>query len=552
MIKKLTLLVNFVMFVLGGMLAQSNAPKSYFDKSGKTSTENMAYYYRQETDTAGYYRSYYVSNDRLYFKGKLKLADADDDNKSLFSGECFWYHKNGNLKQFRAFNEKNLEVGTSKYYYESGKLWKEIEYENGKIKDNTYSEYNEDGTKSRIFDEEFLNNYNDWDIYLSDKSIASINDGIFELVSLSPEGSARYINHPVESEDYTIEAQISVADLKDKDKIGIIYGFKDWQNYHYFVMSKKAIYIGTFYEGFKSIEVEGMFCKSIDPKKFNNIKILSNGEHDYFSINGEVQYKDKFNKLYGNNFGFIVSGKSKAKIEKLSIKEINASGVNSSKNTEKPVETDKDVKVTGSGIIFSSNGLILTNHHVISTFNKFTVDVNGPNGKVSYNAELVKEDRENDIAILKIKDENFTPLNSINYSFKESGSQEVGSSVFTIGYPYALSGMGKEAKFSDGKVSAKTGYNGSINSFQTTIPVQPGNSGGPVFNETGQFVGLINAKFADADNASYVIKLNYIKNLIELLNDPITLPNNGASLSDSSLEEKIKELTKYVVLVKVK
>lgn len=54
MIKKLTLLVNFVMFVLGGMLAQSNAPKSYFDKSGKTSTENMAYYYRQETDTAGY------------------------------------------------------------------------------------------------------------------------------------------------------------------------------------------------------------------------------------------------------------------------------------------------------------------------------------------------------------------------------------------------------------------------------------------------------------------------------------------------------------------
>ncbi|MBK6522650.1 MAG: trypsin-like peptidase domain-containing protein [Sphingobacteriaceae bacterium] len=81
--------------------------------------------------------------------------------------------------------------------------------------------------------------------------------------------------------------------------------------------------------------------------------------------------------------------------------------------------------------------------------------------------------------------------------------------------------MGKEAKFTDGKVSSKTGFNGAINSFQSTIPVQPGNSGGPVFNDKGQMVGVINATYREADNVSYAIKLNYINNLIDLLADTV-------------------------------
>ncbi len=126
----------------------------------------------------------------------------------------------------------------------------------------------------------------------------------------------------------------------------------------------------------------------------------------------------------------------------------------------------------------------------------------------------------------------------------------VGASVFTIGYPFALGGMGKDAKFTDGKVSAKTGYEGAINSFQTSIPVQPGNSGGPVFNEKGQLIGLINAKFSGGDNVSYAIKLNYIKNIIELLPESIVLP--ATSIENLGLEEKIKAISSHVVLIKIK
>ena len=111
--------------------------------------------------------------------------------------------------------------------------------------------------------------------------------------------------------------------------------------------------------------------------------------------------------------------------------------------------------------------------------------------------------------------------------------------------------MGKEAKFTDGRVSSKTGYNGNINAFQTTIPVQPGNSGGPVFNSDGQLIGVINATFKEADNVSYAIKLNYIKNLIELMNEKVEPPSNN-TIQNLSLEEKLKVLTNYVVLIKVK
>lgn len=540
---------------MGIIKGQSDRPKTFFDKTGKISNESLSYYYRQQSDTEQYYHCYYTSNGKLYFKGKLKFADTEDENKNVYAGTCQWYYKNGNLKQTRNFSDKGVEIGTSSYYYESGKIWKELDFENGKLKDNTFTEYNEDGTKSKIFEEEFINNYNEWDLYTSDKSNAVINaNGELELSSATKEGSSRYINHPVESSEFSIEAIINNSENNENAKVGLIYGFKDWQNYHFFVISKHNMYLGSFYEGVKSTNIDAMYVSALQPKQNNALKILSTGDKIYFSVNGEIQYKDDAIKLYGNNFGFIISGKSKMKVDKFSIKEMNFSstggGGNSSGNNQ-PAPSDKDVKATGSGLLFSTSGYILTNHHVIDNSNKFMVELNGPTGKLNYKAELVLQDKENDLAILKIKDEAFTGVADIKYSFKENGSIDVGGSVFTIGYPHALSGMGKEAKFTDGKISSKTGYNGSINSFQTSIPVQPGNSGGPVFNESGQLIGVINAVYRDADNVSYAIKLNYIKNLIELLNDKVDLPTNN-SLSSLTLEEKLKILTNYVVLVKTK
>lgn len=519
----------------------------YFDKSGKVCPENVSYYSRKQTDTVGFYRSLYTINGKPYFQGKIKSVSPDDESRNIYSGTCTWYFKNGNTKAIRTFNDNGEENGTSRYYYESGKIWKEIEYHNGKTAGTSFVEYNEDGSKNKIFEETFDNNFNEWDLYMSDKSSASISNGMFEIVSTSKEGTSRYINQVIESDEFTIEAVVNIKDIKDNDRVGILYGFKDWQNYNYFAISKKNIYIGSVYEGVKATEVDAMFSSAINPLENNTVKILCNGEKNFYSINGEIQYTSNDNKMFGNHYGFVVSGNTKIRIDKFTIKEIGVSNAVSKSATAE----DRDIKSFGSGVIFNPQGYIVTNYHVVDNAARLIVEVNEQGIKKNYKAEVVTVDKDNDLAIIKIKDDDFKKLPVIKYSFKENGQLDVGGSVFTIGYPHALTGMGKDAKFTDGKISAKTGYEGAINSFQSTIPIQPGNSGGPVFNDAGQLVGVINASVQNTDNVAYAIKLNYIKNLVELLPDKVDMPSDN-SIQALSLEEKIKVLVNYVVLIKTK
>lgn len=545
--KRLFLICILLCLSLGSILtAQNQKTRIFFDKNGKACAESMASYYRQEGDSAGFYKSYYVSNEKLQFEGRISSASDEDENRNVYAGVCRWYYKNGNPKAIRNFDANGLETGESKFYYESGKLSREVEYSKGKPVGNAFTEYNEDGSKSRIFEEDFLNNANEWDLYISDKGSSEISGGVFNIISTSREGTSRYISYPIQSDEYTIESVINLAGMKDNDRVGIIFGFKDWQNYNYFAVTKKNIFIGGMYEGVKTTEIDAMFCSALRPLENNSIKVLCNGEKTYYSVNGEIQYSDSKTRLYGSNVGFALSGNAKASIDKLTIKEIGLGD-----NKVSISAADKDVRGTGSGLIFSSAGYILTNHHVVNEASKYVVELNDNGVRHSYKAELVLQDKENDLAVLKVSDDQFTTFPAMKYAFKENGQLDVGSQVFTIGYPHALTGMGKDAKFTDGRVSAKTGYNGAVNSFQSTIPVQPGNSGGPVFNEKGQLVGVVNASIRNTDNVSYAIKLNYIRNLIELLPDKIDLPSDNY-INDLPLEEKIKVLTRYVVLIKVK
>jgi S1-C subfamily serine protease len=545
MLRKILCTLAFLFALNAGGFAQQTG-KIFFDKNGKKSNPEVGYYYRLSKDSSGFFKSYYVANDKLYFSGRLSQVSDSDESQNLYSGTCRWYYRNGNPKAVRNFSENGKENGLTTYYYESGQTWKEIEYENGHIKGNTYTEFNEDGGSNRIFEENFTDNFNEWDLYESEKSTSNITGGKLIVKSHTREGTSRYLNHTVDADEYTIELHMDGLTLKETGQSGLIYGFKDWQNYHYFAINKKSIYLGSYYEGVKTQYVDAMYCNSINAVGNNIIKIICDGEKAYFSVNGEIQYKQDRSRLFGNNFGVITGGISQIQADKLIIKEINVKG----QTRRNPSSGDRDVKATGSGVIFSSNGYILTNYHVVDKANRYIIEMSDNGNKKEFNADLIIQDKENDLAILKIKDGEFSSL-PLLYAFKESGPVEVGSTVFTIGFPHALSGMGKDAKFTDGKVSSKTGYNGNINSFQTTIPVQPGNSGGPVFNNDGQLIGVINATFKEADNVSYAIKLNYIRNLIELLSEKVDPPVNN-TIQALPLEEKLKVLTNYVVLIKVK
>tara|TARA_Y100000385_G_C13045692_1_gene617379 strand:+ start:160 stop:1662 length:1503 start_codon:yes stop_codon:yes gene_type:complete len=206
----------------------------------------------------------------------------------------------------------------------------------------------------------------------------------------------------------------------------------------------------------------------------------------------------------------------------------------------------------GSGIVISKNGYIITNNHVIEDANDIEVELLVDSEVQKYNAEIVQVDKTNDLAILKILDVNFDGLNQLSYNFK-SRSSDVGTKVYAFGYPMALTIMGKEIKVTDGIISSKTGFDGDITTYQITAPIQAGNSGGPLFDDKGNLIGINSSGLRKdvADNVGYSIKTSYVLNLIDILPKSIDLPSS-TKLSSLPLTEQIKEISKYVVLIKVK
>lgn len=532
-------------FISTSLFGQND--KVFFDRLGNQTSESNAYYYRVSLGNEEY-KSYYNSTQTIYFEGKILNANSTSERDNMFNGTCVWYYKNGNKQAVRTFNGSGIEEGTSTFYYESGNISKKITYKNGRIENNRYIEYDENGSSARIFEEKFDNNYNDWALYTSELGSAKIVDGKFILTSLSKKGASRHISVYSESKNYALESNLDLAELPNDAKTGLIYGYKDWDNYNFFLISNSSFYVGQVFEGITSMLVEGMYANNINSKGKNNIKIISLGGKDVFTINGEVQYKTDKLRMKGSNIGIAVSGKNTIIADDIIFKELNYSSAGGNNSS---VDANVDIKASGSGVFVSTSGYIITNYHVIDKANEIYIEAILNGIKTNYKAVVVHQDKASDLAILKIEDPKFTPLKDLKYSFKESGAVDVGTSVFTIGFPLALSGMGTEAKYVDGKVSSKTGYNNSISTFQTSVPVQPGNSGGPLFNTKGELVGIINAKVEGADNVSYAIKINYVKAIMDLLSDEAPYPNDQ-SLLMLNTQEQFKILTEYVVMIKCK
>lgn len=238
----------------------------YFDKKGKLSNQQEGYYFRKK-ESGNQYKSTYINGGITYFEGTIMNAHPTDDNLSKYAGNCKWYYKNGGIKVIKNFTENGIEEGTSVYYYESGKVWKEIEYVKGQIKGNKFIEYTEDGRKSRIFEDNFTNNANDWDLYVSDKSSSKIANGVFELTSHTKAGTSRFINATSNAEDITIEATFDLSKLEDGQKTGLIFGFKDWNNYNYYLISNSGFYAGFVYEGISAEKVQGMYAAGLKKKQ---------------------------------------------------------------------------------------------------------------------------------------------------------------------------------------------------------------------------------------------------------------------------------------------
>ena len=225
------------------------------------------------------------------------------------------------------------------------------------------------------------------------------------------------------------------------------------------------------------------------------------------------------------------------------------------------IATEQPVVARGTGFLFAKNGLVATNYHVISDGSR--INVYFPNAELVFDATIALKDMNSDLAILKIKDFSYDKIFSqdVPFGVKRTSGVQLGEKVFTLGFPLGEL-LGKSAKFSDGTISSLSGLLGSANLFQINNPIQPGNSGGPLFNQDGDLIGIVlatlDAKFfyenldTIPQNVNFAIKSDYLINLISMLPEGPSILSHKGSLEDKTQEEQVSSLVPYIVTIRVR
>jgi len=194
----------------------------------------------------------------------------------------------------------------------------------------------------------------------------------------------------------------------------------------------------------------------------------------------------------------------------------------------------------GTGFAITSNGLIVTNYHVVSEYD--SVYIQNAAGK-SFKAKVLYTEPQNDIAILKITDTAFRSLGAIPYTFKKAES-DLAESVYTYGYSQ------DSPTYGDGKLTSENGLNGDSLDYQISVPLNPGNSGGPLMDSRGNVIGVVQAKETQLEGVHFAVKTSYLLSAIDSLDQKVTL-NTKNTLANLTPVQQLKKLKNYVFMVKV-
>lgn len=219
-------------------------------------------------------------------------------------------------------------------------------------------------------------------------------------------------------------------------------------------------------------------------------------------------------------------------------------------NKETPINASslkdfKGEKSQATCFLISTQGYLITNYHCVEQANEITIKGIGGDFSIKYQANLVASDRANDLALLKLNSKNLK-FDSLPFSIRTSGVP-VAEKIFALGYP-KVEAMGQELKVTEGIISAKSGAQGDASKYQVSAPVNPGNSGGPLIDETGNLVGIISAKSSVAESAGYAIKASYLEAFLKSV-DELTYPPFNNTVQARSLPEKVKLWTSFIFIV---
>lgn len=200
---------------------------------------------------------------------------------------------------------------------------------------------------------------------------------------------------------------------------------------------------------------------------------------------------------------------------------------------------------TVSGTGWVTHGYIATNNHVIDGKDRIRVRFPDGHEATAFRSEI---DESNDVALLRVAGQ-LPP--GLPFAASEAA---IGAEVFTLGYPHTDI-MGSNAKLSTGIINSTTGVRDDPRLYQISVPVQSGNSGGPLVNKRGEVVGLVTGKLSAAQvfqwtgdlpqNVNYAVKVAHLAQIL----DPEASVDNDLAPEDGSLEQLAARISPSVVLV---
>ncbi len=159
----------------------------------------------------------------------------------------------------------------------------------------------------------------------------------------------------------------------------------------------------------------------------------------------------------------------------------------------------------GTGFVVSNDGLIASNLHVVAGSSKIMVTL--ADHREFRVVEIWNGDRERDLVIMRIEAQKLPTL-----SLGDSESVHPGDTVVAIGHP-----LGLEDTVSNGLVSAIRKVDDELTVLQISAPIAPGSSGGPIFNDRGEVIGVATAILLGGQNINFGVPIGYVK---ELLKEP--------------------------------
>jgi S1-C subfamily serine protease len=214
-------------------------------------------------------------------------------------------------------------------------------------------------------------------------------------------------------------------------------------------------------------------------------------------------------------------------------------------------ETKKVNIATGTGFFLGSSNYVVTNYHVIHGAKKIQVKL--INGEILV-AEVALKSPDKDIAILKL---NGTPsVKRMNVRLSNFSEIRTGDKVFTYGFPIAGILGDTSSIYSEGVINSLKGIRNKQDEFQMSVPIQPGNSGGPIFNKRGELVGITTRTLSTLNlreilgvipqNVNFGIKSSVLANLLSEIPEMlkfdmgiVVVPSEQFSLRD--FKEEIKK-----------